>query len=148
MPTNHSRVFNEYLQQFHNIKNKPHCIRRHISLSPNPITSNECLINFSHKVLNGKPSGPWSQLQLSSMCWTWMTISTAYHYKMLKKRKKKRKEKKKRSVHNVSVHGKKFDPSNILPSHLFELVRDLFQFNDPWILYTSNNQLNFILVIH
>ena len=44
--------------------NKPQCIRCQIPLTP--ITSNECLI-FHTKELNSKASGPWSQLQLSSI---------------------------------------------------------------------------------
>ena len=77
--------------------NKPQCIRCQIPLTP--ITSNECLI-FHTKELNSKASGPWSQLQLSSI----LDLDDTFHNISLRNAEKIW------IVHNVTVNGKKFHP--------------------------------------
>ena len=109
LPTNRTTVFNQYLQQFHNIKNKPHCIRFQISLSP--VTSNECII-FQTKYWIVKLMGHGLNYN-SKACWTWITLSTMCHYEMQKKKK--------------WWTQRQFHPKNtLIPSHLVGTVRDLF----------------------
>ena len=74
------------------------------------------VFNFSRKVSNGKVSKPYSQLQLSIM----LDLDDTYQQHIIMGR-------------------------NFILFQLVRLVRDLFQFNDPRILYTSNNQENFRL---
>ena len=74
------------------------------------------VFNFSRKISNGKVSGPYSQLQLSIM----LDLDDTYQQHIIMGR-------------------------NFILFQFVRLVRGLFQFNDPRILYTSNNQENFRL---
>ena len=90
------------------------------------------VFNFSHKVLNSKAFGPSSQLQLSIM----LDLDDNYQQRIIMRCKKKNLECTQRLV---------WMRRNFILFQLVRLVKDLFQFNDPGILYTSNNQGNFPL---
>ena len=99
----------------------PTAISQHQEQTPVYTVSNSivsCYIkwvfNFSRKVSNSKVSEPYSQLQLSIM----LDLDDTYQQHIIMGR-------------------------NFILFQLVRLVRDLFQFNDPRILYTSNNQENF-----
>ena len=89
------------------------------------------VFNFSHKVLNSKASGPYSQLQLSITLDLDDTIPQC-----IIMRYKKNLE----CTQHLVWMGR-----NFILFQLVRSIRDLFQFNDPGILYTSNNQGNFRL---
>ena len=86
------------------------------------------VFNFSRKVLNGKVFGPQSQLQLSIM----LDLDDTFPQRIIMRCRKKL-ECTQRLV---------WMERNFILFQLVRLVRDLFQFNDLGILYTSNNQGN------
>ena len=89
------------------------------------------MFNFSHKVLNSQAFGPSSQLQLSIM----LGLDDTYQQHIIMRRRKNLE-----CTQRLVWMGR-----NFIIFQLVRLVRDLFQFNDPGILYTSNNQGNFHL---
>ena len=86
------------------------------------------VFNFSRKVLNSKASGPYSQLQLSIM----LDLDNTFPQHIIMRCKKKL------ECTQRLVWMKR----NFIIFQLVRSVRSLFQFNDPWILYTSINHWN------
>ena len=116
----------------------PTAISQHQEQTPVYTVSNSivsCYIkwvfNFSRKVSNSKVSEPYSQLQLSIM----FDLDDTFPQHIIMRCRKNLE-----CTQRLVWMGR-----NFILFQLVRLVRDLFQFNDPRILYTSNNQGNFCL---
>ena len=116
----------------------PTAISQHQEQTPVYTVSNSIVLcyikwvfNFSLKVLNSKASRPQSQLQLSIM----LDLDDTYQQRIIMRCGKNLE-----CTQRLVWMGR-----NFILFQLVRLVRDLFQFDDLGILYSSNNQENFCL---